>query len=587
MNSRPARAGKIDFPAPGPYNGAMKLKPQAVALAVTLLAVGLFNLIAVWGPQALIHDDATLYNLAHQGWYPLNLVRHGLALYAAKEWLVWRMVARQSVELARLLYILAWMMPLAWLLHRLYRKRLGMPAAAALAACALPMLLPAQWMIPAFIVGSYVLPGLLAMAASLYFLAGFTQTPGSGGRQAAAAVLFYLAATQLMDHALFFFPLLLFLLYFPGARRRGRSGLTLALAGVFLFKAAWVLLAPRSATVPAPMPGSRLANTFAAFGEMLPLPEALRQGWVPAAVAFALIAGGAWLAGVFSRATAPLGNNQPGPVRTDPRLAWGAMALWLAGNSLPFLLLARRSASRHMFIAAFGLAALLALALEAIARRLWPRKTALPLATALVIVGLAGAWRWSEAGAVYRGLNARQAMIRSGLQEARLPAGAQVAVYLGPGARIYWGDWRQSTGQLRYMLRRRDVAGCVGPRGRYAVHYDPFQERERGTGLFFRGFSLERPLFLFVERQGKLEPLEHALRWGDWDGPGSWALLQADRETGKIRALHQGRGREALRRALRELEKTGVDPRRIVWHAAMAELASPPGRRSRPGDPAA
>ncbi len=555
----------------------MKRKfPAAVILA--LLAVGLFNLVSVWGPQALIHDDAAKYLFVEQGRFPLRLVRWGSALHAANEWLAWNVMAR-SKELARLLYVLLWMVPLAWLLNRLFVRRLAMPVEAALAACAVPLLLPAQWVIPASINLSYVLPGLLAMTACLHCAAGFARGTASFRRQAIAAALLYLAATQLMDHSLFFFPLLLFLLYFPGASRRGRPLLTAALAGVFLFKAAWVILAPRPAAVPAAMAKSRLANAAVALGDMLPLPLALRRGWAALAAVAALIACGAWLAGVFSRASASAQGGRPGSGRPGPRLAWGMMALWFAGNLLPFLLLARKSSPRHTFIAAIGLAALLAMALQAIVCRLWPGRTRWFAAAALAIVALAGAWRWSEAGAVYRGLNARQAMIRSRLQEARLPAGSQVAVYLAGQARIYWGDWVQSTGHLHFMLRRRDVGGCIGPRSRYAVRFDPFRTQERRSRRFFRGFSLQRPLFLFVEHQGRLRQFAHFLRWGGWDGPESWSLHCADRRTGKITEKRRGRGTRSLDLALRELGKNGIDPRGVVWHAPLPALvaSSPPG----------
>lgn len=549
----------------------MNRKSHGTALALALLAVGLFNLVSVWGPQVLIHDDAAKYLFVQQGRFPLRLVRWGATLHAASEWLAWNIMAR-SKELARLLYILLWMIPLAWSLNRLYVKRLAMPAGAALAACAMPLLLPAQWVIPACINLSYVLPGLLVMTVCLHCLAGFAQTPAGGHWQAVAAVLLYLAATQLMDHALFFFPLLLFLLYYPGANRRGRSQLTIALTGVFLLKAAWVIVAPRPAAVPAAMPGSRLANAIGTLGSMLPLPQAAREDWVPVVAIAALVACGAWLAGAFSRG--PASGNEGGPARPDPRLAWGAMVLWFACNLLPFLLLARKSSPRHMFIAAFGLIALLAMALQAIAFRLWPRRTGLPLIVALMAVGLTGACRWMEVGALYRELNSRQAILRQQLQEARLPAGAQVAVYLAGRARIYWGDWVQSTGHLSYMLRRRDVGGCIGPRGRYAVGYDPFRPQERRSRHFFRGFSSTRPLFLFVEHQGRLRQFEHALRWGDWNGPGSWSLLRADRKTGTLRTLRQGRGRGPLRQALCDLADDGVDPRRVVWLASLPELVS-------------
>ena len=185
----------------------------------TIAAVGLmvlFNLIAVWGPQVLIHDDATHFLSVKHHQYPVTLSEHGLMLAAASEWIAMNIMV-QSKELVRLLYILLLMVPLSLSLYSLFRRKFDLPREVALAGAVVPMVLPAQWLIPAFTNGSYPLLGLLVMTLSLHRLTDFARLPGRETRDAAAATLLYLAATQLMEQALFFFPLLLFILFFPGA----------------------------------------------------------------------------------------------------------------------------------------------------------------------------------------------------------------------------------------------------------------------------------------------------------------------------------------------------------------------------------
>lgn len=536
-------------------------KTNGLPLRVALLLLVLANLVAVWGPDVLIHDDAANLSRVRAQEFPTSLVRHGLVLASLSEWLAWNVMAL-SKEAARLLYVLLLMVPLAISLWTLFRDHFGIPLEAALAGAVIPMILPAQWTIPAFINGSYVLLGLLAMSAVLHQVAGFAAARGEGRRFAVRAVLLFLAATQLMDQALFFFPLIVYMLLAPGARRTGRPRLLIALGAVFTTKAAWFLLLPRTAAVPEPPGlGGMEDRIMEGLNSLLPLPAGMRDdGWPVIFYAILVAVAVVFSATVSARIRESPSGGTPPPSRPSVAYAYGALLLWFLGNALPFIFASRGVSVRHLFIAGFGFIAAAILSLQLVIRRFLPAPGRVAWAVAFTAIAASGLFRQIELGTVFRNLNENQKLIRSRLLALGPPPRAQVAVYLR-NAKIYWGDWLQSSGHLSYMLTRDDVQGCIGGMRHYTTFYDPFQPAEQQYRSFFRGYSLHRPLFLFMQQGTRLRQFEFALRWETPPGGGRWALLQLDPRSGQISIRETGTGRKGLSGAIRRLPGTPA----IAW----------------------
>ncbi len=203
----------------------------------------LFNLIAVFGLDVLLADDASRYYRIAEGTFVLKFI------HLAIGWITLGIslnIMRLSPDLIRAIYVLFVMVPLSCLIYNLLHKKMGFPKIAAYFAAVLPNILPGQYLIPAFINGSHVSIGLIAVLSC--FFASFryleSQLP-KNWKMLLTAVFLYALATQLGDQPVFSLPVLLFAIL--GCNKFNRKHLFLAgsLFLVFLHKAAWMLLIPR------------------------------------------------------------------------------------------------------------------------------------------------------------------------------------------------------------------------------------------------------------------------------------------------------------------------------------------------------
>ena len=542
------------------------------------LTVILFNLIAVWGVDILLHDDPVWYGNVIAGKFPQILVKSS-PLLAYKEWIAWQIMA-YSPQLARLLYILFLMVPLSCGFYYLLRRQLGFSRWEALAAAILPNILPHQSQIPAGINMSYPLLGMvfifLALITGLHYLE--TKKPRKWPLLLTAAVSYYLAC-HFMEQSLFLYPALVLIFFAYRKRNRKPYWIFSLFTVIAADKLIRMMISPRKVPVSVPLE-EILERTGLYFKWTLPFPGI--HPLFPVIFTLAVIAAGfilhlkyaantgeriSRIDGPFTKTVSPV--EEPGRgVKKQIVNLYAFFIVWVTASMVVFLGKVPFFIPRYTYIAAYGQVALLVYSISVLLRAVLPGKYKTHAIVLMGVIVFSGIYRYINLSAIYAPGNTSHAIIVKELNKIELPPKSQVVVV---GAEGIPGCWLRTCGYLRFALKRKDIDGIVGPintLGYYNFdrHFDP-KDRKMLIRHLMTGLSLDRPVFLFLleEKSRRLRQLEYTLEWkGEtWNSP--WTIIHVDKKTGKPSPWVSGVGKEQYETALKELEKKGISQAEIVW----------------------
>jgi hypothetical protein len=530
----------------------------------------LFNLVVVFGLNVLLQDDAGRYYRIVNGLFPFKFWKEGLFLCSLTEWISWTLMVI-SPQLIRVIYVVFLMVPLSCVIYNLFRK-LGFPTETAYVAAILPNILPAQNLVPAFINGSYILLGLLVIMGCFFKSFAYLEIEDRKNRRMLFyAVLCFLISTQLMDQAVFLFPVLLLAVLGYRKLTRKHFSLALSLTLAVSYKLIWVLLAPRGTAKITPLQGSimlsRLKNYFFA---MLPFPDLLEPYRDIVLIIIIVV----MITGLILSLRDP-DNTFIRPLsfshltyRQFVFYIYGFLLVWTIGNIFAFITMSRFETVRYGYIAAYGLNALLLVSLYSILKRIFKAKSLLINTTFIIIIFISGLSRTIELKSYYDRLNKNQFQIQKKLSSLNLPMNSQIVIYLKNGEN-YWGFWNTSSGHLKYILKRKDIDGLIGSKTKvpYFDFHDPFNPNCRGFGTddLMNGLSLNRPLFLFVENKSGFRQYGYALQWQGKTPEAPWTIHKVSQFTGTILPFASGIGLEDYVLKIKELGRSGIRQSDILW----------------------
>ncbi len=574
-------------------NGPVSIWKKYRILFFIAVPIILFNWIGIFGPHALFKDDPARYYQASTGTFPYEYWSYGLFLWTINQWIAWKIMTVSPV-LIRGIYVVLFMIPLSVVMYCFFRKKLGFAASAAYFAAVLPQVLTRQDLIPAYINGNYVVPGLLIVMGAIYAVFAYLEALPSRTSYKAliTATSVYFAASQHLDFSIFFFPIFVFIIYAYRPLTRKHFLLMGSLSLVFLYKIAWMIAVPRDAASGILLSLTKIHKRIDYyFLTMLPVPKWLNSIKDPVLVfVFLLIITGFILElrrsyHIYNQKlleVQPVTNGfykaflekVPGGRKQYPGVdsilfVYGFLVLWLVCTIAAFIFLSPHLNERYAYIPAFALIALLGISLQSIFNTLLPHKNrVLPL----VFIGLiifSGITRFTNLKKYYSRLNHRNEALIQLLGHYSFPPGSQIVLYLSKW-KNYWAVWDHSGGNLRFLLNRDDIDGLIGyNKTKYYHFYNAFDMKDRrfGNKSYMRGLSSDRPLFLFVERKNKLRQYRYALQWKEKENMKNspWIIFKISKKTGKAVPFLTGKGYEQYMLAVKSLAEKGIKQSRIMW----------------------
>jgi len=523
-------------------------------------------------------------------------------LYAYEAWITWNIMA-YSPRLARGLYLLLLMVPISCCFYYLFHYKFGFSRYTAFTAAVLPNILPYQWNIPAGIVSSYTLWGLLFSTFSL--IIGFhylEKNTAKNWTRWLGAALCYFIATQLMEQSIFLFPpIALAFLGYTKFNKKGSATPThsrsdrcrsfgrylkkdcffcFLLQGInkkhirlitsfFILAVAkftWMILAPRY--LPRNIPfREMLRRTGLYFKWSLPSPNIEPVFLILICTIIILIGFILYRRDDDSKWTSINKNFFHMKKKVYALYLYAFFICWSVSSIIVFITIGDFW-SRYTHISAFGLNAIIIFSIYVILNRGLSRKYKLHIFIFSVILIFSGVSRYSHLKKKYTASNHTQSIIIRDLNKVKLPLNSQVVIV---GVREPSPGWSGSSGYLKFALKRNDINGLVGkinasPYYNFDNHFNPW-ERKWGYRNSMTGLSIHRPTFLFLmlKKQQKLKQLEYALQWKGKTKNAPWTILKTDKTTGNISSFISGVGLEEYRLTLKRLEKRGISQSEILW----------------------
>ena len=553
------------------FLGWVSKHPNYLFYFCIALTVVVFNLIAIFGLDLLIHDDPAWYGFVLKGKLPQFYINYS-PINAFKEWIAWNIMA-YSPNLIRGLYVVFLMVPLSCCFYYLFHNKFGFSRYAAFTAAILPNILPYQWQIPAGTNMSYTLWGLLFSVFSL--IIGFhylEKTTSKNWIRLLGALVCYFLATQLMAQALFLFPPLA--LAFLGYTKVNKkhillisSFFTLALA-----KLIWMMAVPRM-----PIADIPVKEIFKRMGVYLkwslPSPNINPVYIAIIYVIVVLIGFILYIRDTDSRLTLMNKNFSHMNRKIHALYFYAFFLCWFFSTIFVFTCMNIYFSPRYAHISAFGTGAIFVFSIYVILNQKFVKKYKLYILIFTAIIIFSGAYRHLNLKEIYSAKNHIHSIIFKDLNKLKLPLNSQVVISgaagLG-GLGISWG-WIPSSGYLKFALKRKDINGLIGQikhDGYYNFdnHFDP---QQRGWNLRYTmtGLSMDKSTFFFIllQKEKTLKQLEYALQWKGKRKDAPWTILQANKETGEISPLISGIGMKEYLLTLKRLEEKGISQSEILW----------------------
>jgi hypothetical protein len=532
---------------------------------IIFLVVIVFNLIAVFGLNILLHDDPAWYEAVLENKFPTNWMKHNL-LIPFTEWIAWNVMV-YSADLARALYVLIFMVPISWSFYYLLRFKFGLSRSASLTASVLPNILPWQWQIPAGINMSYVLWVLFFFLFSM--ILGLNYLEKNGPRnwmRFFGAVALFMGATQIAEQAIFLFPPMIFALWGFKKLKKKSIRLISSLTFVAALRGVQMVVFPRKSVFRIPF--EEISERFALYFKWsLPSPNI---DPIYLMIVFLIIVTSGFFLYLFSSGAnlKPSSNFSHFTKKQFLLFFFSIFICWSVCTVIFTILMSDPYTPRYTYISSFGVNVIFIFSIYALLSRKRYSKFKLHYWAFLIIIVFSGTSRYARLKADYSKRNETRSILVKDLETLQLPLNSQLVI---TGVEGIHAGWRRASGYLKHILKRDDINGLIGPilSSPYYNFDDHFDPKQRGWGLRWNmtGLSIHRPLFLFTLEKGKtkLKQLEYALQWKGNEMNAAWVIFKGDRFTGKVSPFLSGSGMGEYLSVIKELEIKGIAQSDILW----------------------
>ena len=535
-------------------------------IASIAFIVVIFNLIAIFGLNVLLHDDPLHYKSVIEGKFPWGMMKF-FVLWPFSEWMGWSIMT-YSPNLARGLYVLLFMVPLSWCFYYLYHNKFGLPRLFAFTAAILPNILPHQWQIPAGINMSRTLyPLLFAMIALILGLHYLEKSTPKNWVRLVGSSLCYLISSQMMEQALFLFPPIVLAFFGYTKLKRKHTWLLSSFFIIAVARYAQMLIFTRKTRILAPIE-EILRRTGLYFKYSLPSPD-IEPLFLTIFYLCVFLTG--FILYVKHPSISPTMSQNLSHMkkRIFTLYLYGFFILWAASTILPFITMGGVIfPPRYPYISAFGINAIFIFSIFVIFNRGFLKKYKLHYFIFAGVIIFSGGYRYLNLNKIFTDKNNIQAIIIRDIEKLSPPKNSQFVICGLP--KMAHGR-RRVTGYLMHALKRNDVSGIfktVDPieKKNFYDHFNPWSITFKRVGQF-GGIYSNKPVFFFaiIHKENKLKQFEYVLRWRGRTKNAPWVIIHADKKTGKTSSFRWGEGMGAYLSTIKELGTQGIPRSEILW----------------------
>lgn len=444
-----------------------------------------------------------------------------------------------SIGFARFIVIIL-MAISAFILHYFYVERFKLNENIAFFAAVLPFIVPGQYLVPTFVMGSYPVRVLVMVLLTAYYLhlvlkSGKLLHP----LYAILGIVFIYLSTYSSTNPFIFIPIIFF--FILDKDRRSVLALIVAVFAIALLRVGSILNNPlKTQKVNVYSVDVIIERSIESINFVSPV--LLENGFINLILGIILVLGSTFLLFYFTIRDKKLTNN--------PRVHLFALA-WLALNLVPFLF-STFFTSRYLLVFGIGYNLLICMFIGFIIDRLAPkyaeRLTIVILASVVILcVGYKNIYVENKFAPEIK----TQQFIEEMIQGTDFPENAQLIIAFDEQPEISTGArWRFSSGTIQHMIDRTDITGIIG---RELHLYNPFQIDNRywKRTHVMNGLNIELPVFCYYTHAGKTQQVEYILQYGI-SKTKNWKLYEIDQISGQLSEVQKGFGKKEIEDFLEE-----------------------------------
>jgi hypothetical protein len=521
-----------------------------ISFFIIFVSVFFANLYAVFGLEVLLLDDNARFYLYKNNLYTINGPRAFIGLSLTLKTIPIYLFSNHSVEVARLYVLTFYMVPLSLLFYHFNRKYLQLPVWVCLISSILVNIVPSQHTMPAFLDGSYHVPGMIAFLASLIYTSRYLNHDSFvKGNFVIACLLWLLVCDLMAEMGIFLYPVLLFFIYSSGAPLKRQLSIYI---GSFTITAL------------------RIASYFQTVGlnptnkpSSLTTEEIIRritqsiQWWVPFETTKSTSLLVALLLIAMTICLLLLAKKKRIKRSVDLTRPISFYSLLFVSASLPFWLVSPFFSVRYFYIPYFGLTTIAIILLHDFAVLTKQNKQPIAVAAAIALFATYSIQRHHYNKDLFSTANDKKELIFDTLKKENILSRTNIALVnfnAGTGGFHFW-----SSGYLQYLYQKPGVRGAIGPEYNF---YDPFNLKQCGYDHRMSCLDLSKDLIAYKWQGDISRRMEFFLQWmNPKKRESEWHLYTYEDEN-VLKILKSGRGLTAYIKTLSALE---IDPENVLW----------------------
>lgn len=517
---------------------------------IIIIVVTAANLHTVFGLDILFNDDNARYYSFVNDQYKISDPRSFIGLLFALKWIPVYIFSTYSVEAARLFILFAYMIPVSCLFYYFNRKLLGLSAWVSMGSAVVINIIPQQFAIPAFLDGSYPVPGMLVFLTTLIISALYLDSNRTNILFLTIATAGWLLVCDLItEMGIFLYPVLLYYIYTSESDLKRKLYL---LVSTFIITAYRLYFYYQTVGInPTNKPASLTIQDIAyrvmkSFEWWLPF----ERGTTITVIVSILIV--AMLLFSFSKALKSTNRNN-----STPR-AYILYAIWFISCSFPFWFLSKYFSPRYFYISHFALTAITFIAIYQlfISPRIHRKRIA--VLSMLAIFILYGTQRFAINDDYFHRLNKKNDFIYSILSNEAINDTTQIAlvnIKNGTGGYHMW-----SSGYLQYLFQKPGIRGVMGNEINF---YDPFNLKHCGYSHTMSCLDTTKELIAYKKNDdSQINRMMYFLQWkNEGNRDSEWSLYRSD-DNNDLSTISTGAGLDAYINTLTEL---GITPEMVLW----------------------
>ena len=523
-----------------------KKNETVFALIATTLPVFIFNIYPALGLDVLLLDDNARYHAMANDTYSFA----GRSFLSPYIKYIGHAIMFNSTQLARVYYVIMYMLPLSFFFYYFNRNCLKLPFFVSYGAAVIMNILPNQKYIPVFIDGASVLFGMIFILTSFICCMKYLEDNKPLRYIIFSAVLWFYSNNTMGERAIFLLPAALVLIFFAKStlsRKALASTIFLSISSLrlyFYFFGKTMVAAGQPVDL---IFGDKIHRFLKSIWWWLPITPPSEHLKYYAILIFIIL-----IIGLVISATRHKRDYRP-------VMVYLFYFAWFFLSGFPFWWMSRYFSARYFYISHMGLTLLMILSCYVGIRYLLKNREAIIyclLAATIFYYGISKNIIFSKMASERNKQNKKIVEIMKDEQVTENLQIAFVGFKTGTGSYYIW-----SSGYLEHSLKMNHLSGIIGVNYNF---YNPFNKEHRGYSFKMSGLDVEKPLIAYRRNNVdyKFTRMRFFLQWETMGTVDSEWTLYKTNDTNKLEIIGSGDGLESYRKII---QAKNIRHKDILW----------------------